>query len=426
MLREKLFAGAFVLIYVAIVASVICRKPHGAPPERGGPETITFWQAGSGEERVQVIKRLIADFEKENPDIHVKLKIIPWGQKPHEKIQIAIASRTEPDIASVGSPFDKIIADFGVLEPLDSLLDKSTIEDFYTVTRFQDGVASVPWFTDVRALIYRKDYLRQAGVPEPRESWTWDQFVSYAKRLTKDTNGDGIVDVYGYATTARYAYQFVVFIWQNGGSLYSPDGTRATVASENSVEAVQFFVDLMKKHKVSPVFTTESLLIVRKMFAEGKVAMFMDCSDAVKAFLREPDLAPKVGVGQIPHNKEYAAYSNYDALVIFRRSVHKKAAAKFLSFLVRPDNMLLYAKVTGFSPSRRSVANNRYFQRDSLRAAFIKQAAVGRPWWMPPFTPTPSKILTRHVQMAIEGKLSVREALERAQAAMNREIGSLY
>ena len=425
MLKEKIFITFLAALYLIIFSSILINRRPEILDKDKTTRTVTFWHAGAGKERVAAIKELIEKFEKENPEIKIKLKIIPWGQKPHEKIQIAIASRTEPDIASVGSPFDKVIADFGALEPLDKHIDDKTIGDFFEVMRYKEGIASLPWFMDVRALIYRKDYFQKKGIPEPKQSWTWEKFLKYAKMLTEDTNGDGITDIYGYATTTRYAYQFVVFIWQNGGDLYSEDGKRAIVASPESIEAVQFFVDLMKKYKVSPVFTTENLLIIRKMFAEGKVAMFMDCSDAANAFANEPELADKVGAGQIPHSKELAAYSSNDALVIFKRSKNKKDATKFLQFLVREDNMLYYAKATGFSPSRWSVAENPFFQTNPLKKAYIEQSAVGRLWKMPSFTPSPKKILTRNVQMAIEGKFTVKEALQKAEKQMNEDIGSL-
>jgi len=72
-----------------------------------------------------------------------------------------------------------------------------------------DGkLIALPWFGDVRPLIYRKDLLQAAGVPEPTGSWTWDEFLTYAKKLTRDLNGDGIIDQYGFGTSGRYVSQY--------------------------------------------------------------------------------------------------------------------------------------------------------------------------------------------------------------------------
>jgi len=244
--------------------------------------------------------------------------------------------------------------------------------------------------------------------------------------LTEDTDGDGNTDIYGYAASAHLAYQFITFVWQNGGELYSPDGKSSAIASNESKEAIRFFIDLMRKYKVSPVFTTEDLLIIRKMFAEGKVAMFMDCSDAANAFLNEPDLKDKIGVGLVPHQKRNAAYAGYEALVMFKRPQNKEATARFLKFLTRRDNMLFYDKATGFSPSKRSVAADPYFTQFPIAEGFIKQAEVGKYWEMPPFTPTPSDIIIRGIQAAIEGKTTVDEAVKSIESKMNANINSLY
>ncbi len=420
--KENIFRFVIAVIYLVIFLSIVFKEKT---TEVKGKKCVLFWHAGSGDERVFAIKTLIKKFQNENPSICVKLKIIPWGEKPHDKIQIAIAGRDVPDIASVGSPFDRTIYDFGAVEVLNKYFDSSFFNDFVELGRDQKKVYSIPWFLDVRALIYRKDLFKKYGIPGPDGSWSWDDFLKYAKRLTVDYDGDGIIDLYGYGETARYAYQFLTFIWQNGGRLYSKDGKKVVVDSEESVYAVKFFVDLMKRYKVSPKFTTESLLIIRKMFAEGKIAMFMDCSDALKSFLKDERLKNKVGVGLLFYKKKRASYAGADSFVIFRDSKNKEDAVKFLKFLLRKDNMLYYALETGFSPSRRSVMRSKEILKDPLRAVFIKQAEYGVLWKIPPFTPTPKTILTKTVQQIIEGKYSVEEGLKRAREKMEKEIGIL-
>ncbi len=415
--KERIFILAIFFVYLTIFLSIFFKNKNF-----GKENFVNFWHAGGGKERMKAIKILIKKFEKER-GIKVKLKIIPWGQKPHEKIQIAIASRTEPDIASVGSPFDKIIADFGAVEPLQKYIGRSVLDDFIQKTTFKEGVASLPWFLDVRALIFRKDFLTEKNIPFPTESWSWEEFLKYARKLTVDKDGDGIVDIYGYGTTARYAYQFLTFIWENGGELYSKDGKKAFQNMDNIKEALKFFINLMIKEKVSPKFTTENMLIIRKMFSEGKIAMFMDCSDAALALRKE--LGDKVGVGFLPHKKKKAAYSGADSLVIFKKSKNKKEAIEFLKFLIRPDNMLFYVQKTGFSPSRKSVVNNKILKKDDIRRLYSKQAIYGRIWELPPFTPSPRRILTRYVQMIIERKLTLEEGLLKMKKEMEKEIGSL-
>lgn len=90
-------------------------------------------------------------------------------------------------------------------------MSKEMRADFFPnllkMSEFKGQLVAIPWFTDCRALFYRKDLLAAEGIPEPTTSWTWDQFLTYAKKLTKDLNGDGIIDQYGFGTSGRYGSQ---------------------------------------------------------------------------------------------------------------------------------------------------------------------------------------------------------------------------
>ena len=49
---------------------------------------------------------------------------------------------------------------------------------------------------------FNLDMIREANLENPQDlwdrgEWTWDKFEEYLKVLTKDTNGDGQIDVYG-------------------------------------------------------------------------------------------------------------------------------------------------------------------------------------------------------------------------------------
>ncbi len=91
---------------------------------------ITFWFAG-GDPRVDLplIKEYIKQFEEET-GIKVKFVAIPWAENPHMKIQVAIASGKAPDLIKLGSPFEHVLAKYGLLEPLDNWLPKEFIECF--------------------------------------------------------------------------------------------------------------------------------------------------------------------------------------------------------------------------------------------------------------------------------------------------------
>ena len=100
---------------------------------------------------------------------------------------------------------------------------------------------------------YNKNLFDAAGLAYPSDDWTWDDFVSTAKALTKDTDGDGLTDQFGIGTEASI-FRLAPMIWQNGGDIVDDpvNPKRLTLDTPAAKEALQWFIDLQVKHKVMP------------------------------------------------------------------------------------------------------------------------------------------------------------------------------
>ncbi len=400
-----------------------------------GATQITFWFAGGDPQSdLPLVKQYIADFEQAT-GIQVKFVAIPWAEDPHAKIQVAIASGKAPDLIKLGSPFEHVLARYGVLEPLDQYIPDDVKQAFipavlndscYQATTpkgLKGKLVSIPYFTDVRTILYRKDIFQERGVPDPID-WTWDDFVKYAQQLTFDRDGDGQIDVYGFATSARYASQWITFVWQAGGKILDENGY-PTVNSPEFIKGVQFFVDLFNKYKVVPpgAITAHLWDIGRKMLAEGKVAMYVDCGDSAKVLYQE--LGDKLGVGLLPKNPETGkrtAFSGADSFVIPKQSRHKEEAAKLLLWLIDKDRMIQYCQVSGFLPARQDAADAPVFSDDPIKSMYIKQLADSHGWIKHPEASFISRTLRAAVQDALSGKKSVEQALDQAQQTILQHL----
>ncbi len=93
------------------------------------------------------------------------------------------------------------------------------------------------WVTTV--LYYNKDMFDKAQLAYPNDKWTWDDFLSAAKKLTLDTNGDGKTDQWGFWFFGRYAH-IEPWLYQNDGDILNKDKTQFAV-NENGKEALKFF-----------------------------------------------------------------------------------------------------------------------------------------------------------------------------------------
>ena len=70
------------------------------------------------------------------------------------------------------------------------------------------------------ALYYNKDMFDAAGIPYPDDTWDWAKLVEVGKQLTKDTDGDGTTDQWGFYTeTTDMENYWSSLVWQNGGDI---------------------------------------------------------------------------------------------------------------------------------------------------------------------------------------------------------------
>lgn len=94
-------------------------------------------------------------------------------------------------------------------------------------------------------LAFNVQLLDDAGLEDPRDlyargEWTWDKFNEYATALTKDTDGDGVTDQYGYAGFEQETA--MCLLMSNGATIAS--GTTQTLTDSKVGEALQQMYDM--------------------------------------------------------------------------------------------------------------------------------------------------------------------------------------
>ena len=169
---------------------------------------------------------------------------------------------------------------------------------------------------------YNRDLFRGAGVPEPRDGWTWDDFLRAARALTRDIDGDGRIDQYGVGTEVSI-FRVAPFIWQNGGDLVdNPQApTRLALDTPAAREAIQWFVDLQVKHRAAPDAVAEKAESSESRFLNGRLAMFLNSRRGVPTYRTvtgfDWDVAP------LPMAKRRAGILHADAYCIPKSATNK-------------------------------------------------------------------------------------------------------
>lgn len=201
----------------------------------------------------------------------------------------------------------------GLLKPLDEIPGLNVMSEYWdagsrNVATYGGKVYALNFMKpiEVRSCIaYNKDVLAKYGVTEDLPQmvrdgeWTWENWLPMLKKTTAYA-ADGSVDCYGLASTRSDIMAFN-FISSNNGHVIQPDETGAvkeTLDSPETVEALNFFFDLVNEHKVYMANASADHAAIARNFVNGKIA-FLHCESWVLT-QNVKDIAGDTQYGMLP------------------------------------------------------------------------------------------------------------------------------
>jgi ABC-type glycerol-3-phosphate transport system substrate-binding protein len=393
------------------------------------PATIEWWVAEWNDE----VRKWIQDefkpkFEAGNPGITINPTFIDWGDYL-TKLTTAFAGGTAPDLTAGGSSMVSTVATKKQGTVINDLVKEwGQLDDFYPMTQnviqYKGNIYGLPTDIGVEALMWRKDLFEEAGLDPEKGPTNWDELIDYATKLTK-RDGDAFKTAGFYLPSAGYStwHRWVAFLWQAGGDILNEDSTKVIVNEQPGVDALQFYVDLLNKYKVSPISAIEQT--GPPIFTTGQVAMMIgDQGSLAEVKQYAPDLYDKVGVLSPPLKKVRAAGAVFpDWVVVTSQTKNLQAAFKVLTAFADVDNNLKFNELYMTLPTRKSAAQKaKYISDDLLMVAMSKNVEFGMPW---PQVPAFAKIreeLTPMIQSAVNGEKTVKQALDDFAATIQHEL----
>ncbi|MGE5599645.1 MAG: ABC transporter substrate-binding protein [Bacteroidota bacterium] len=206
------------------------------------------------------IKAAVAKFNEKYPGWKVE---ISCAADFEAKIKVALGAKEGLDVMwSGGSDYPQIWGEQGALVPLDPYIRQEKIKmyDVYEKPyvdelKYKGKQVLLPTDCFTYALWYNKVLFDQAGVPYPApdKSYSWEELLEVGKKLTRDTDGDGKIDVWGLSLLTPTWH--IVQPWYNscGAQILSKDGRKAHgyVDSAKFIDFVTKYRDLIWKYKIA-------------------------------------------------------------------------------------------------------------------------------------------------------------------------------
>jgi multiple sugar transport system substrate-binding protein len=297
-------------------------------------------------------KAAAEEFAKRNPGHSIKLVGAPFNDH-HNQLTTRLTAGSPPDIAHISARFMFGFADAGLLEPLDARLTASgwKEEDFISAQGqmrrdgkiYAQALLGYAW-----GLFYNKEMFDAAGIAVPT---TAAEFVAASKTMTRDTDGDGRIDQYGFpfvTDKSSQTYFSLTYFLAGLGHGWVKDGK--LVEKADLREAIAMTADLIAAGATPTGLGSNDM---RQLFWQGRAAMYIDGSWA-PAFKKDAanGVADAYRVAALPFIDEAGGPSNVLAIPAALPEERKELAYKFIEMVSSPEWQQKYGELSGNPPAR--------------------------------------------------------------------------
>jgi multiple sugar transport system permease protein len=438
---------------------------------------LVVWGVNLGPES-KGTEAVIREFERQNPDIRVKILGMGAGGMNPQKLMTSIVGNVAPDVISQDRFTISDWASRGAFKPLDDYIARDRGNDPYCPTpeqyyeapwkeaTYQGKVYGIPTAADNRILYYNKGIfkekakeLRAAGLDPDRAPRTWSELLAYSKVLT-EFNKDGTLKRAGFMPNFGNVWLYM-YAFQMNASFMSPDGRTCTLASPGAVTALEFMVkgyDLVGGYENAKAFESGFLGRENDSFIIGKVVMKIDGDWILNSLSR---YAPNLELGSapppVPDDRYYrrGQFANEQETFVtwfggFSYAIPNGArnpedAWRFIKWATSTEGRMTEARAqAAFEKARGRVyiprqvasreANELYFKNfkpksPQYAAALKTHVDLGVHGKIRPATFVGQVLWDQHVRAidtACYKKASPKDALEAGQAVVQRDLDAFY
>lgn len=333
--------------------------------------TITFWHGMSGQQQ-KALQHLTDEFEKQNPNITVKLE----NQGDYKDLQSKITStmQSPDDLPTITQAYpgwlynaakNKMLVD---LKPYINnkkigwgSADKSGIKtSLMKGAQIDDKQYGIPFNKSVEVLVYNKTLLDKYGVKVP----TTMQELKDASKTIYEKSDHKVVGA-GFDSLSNY---YVLGMRNEGVDFTS----KINLESKTSKKVINYYANGIKDGYFK---TAGSANYLSGDFSNQKIAMFVGTS-AGESFVKK-GVNNKFEYGVAPRPGKWNMQQGTDIYMFKKASKQQRTAAfMYMKFLTSKESQLYWAQQTGYIPVSQEVINSSEYKdnKDSKVPAQVEAA----------------------------------------------------
>ncbi|MFC4137793.1 MULTISPECIES: sugar ABC transporter substrate-binding protein [unclassified Microbacterium] len=365
-MKHRLLTTAAGIGTVAVLALTGCSAGGGESAD--GKVTLQMVESLTNPARTELIRGLLDDFEKENPDITVKL-VSPPTEQADQKIQQMLQSGKGVDVLEVRDltvgPFSNNKWLYDMKKDLSSWDGWDALTDNAKSAADTDGKNYfVPYGFYGLSLFYRTDLVKDAGFDGPPKSW--DDLLEQASAIQ-----DPSKNVYGYAfrggqnansNVVAAIEAYVIDDLNTDDAFLMKDGSTIFAAPE-AQDAVDTYFDLFKEAS-PPSAVSWGYPEMVAGFTNGSTAFLLQDPEVIatvqESSLKEDqwDTAPLL-TGPTGKAAQPLATAGWG---VAQASDHKDAAVKLVEYLSSAEPATTFAQKNSLVPIIAAAADDEFYK----------------------------------------------------------------
>jgi arabinosaccharide transport system substrate-binding protein len=233
----------FWLLTVAVVSSLLYAAVARSHSGRADLLFVTFSHT-----HLETYEKAVGEFERRH-GVRVQFQYADWHSLQSRLESAMLAHADVPDMVeviagSLGFFTRGPTEDVGLIDLTDAIrksgLDRRLVASRFSLWSTRGREYALPHDVHPVMLAYRRDLVEKLGI-DVRELDTWDKFVQVGRRVTRDENGDGVIDHYMLDLPGDGQWGLESLLLQRGGQLFDVEG-RVAFDSDVTAALIRWYI----------------------------------------------------------------------------------------------------------------------------------------------------------------------------------------
>jgi N,N'-diacetylchitobiose transport system substrate-binding protein len=300
-MKARIMVAALLSVILSAAASTASGSVQTAKAD-----SITVWLMGDAQSGwPDVVAAANAAFRAKHPGVEVKVQYQTWGDHL-TKFDATIAGGNVPDVLEFGNTETTKYMASGALKQLKAKNFPNSgtwLKGLKASCTYNAKLFCVPYYAGARAIIYRKDQYKSAGIKRTPKSQA--EFLSDGKKLMKHF-GKSDPNYSAFYLAGKNWYASLAYVYDYGGQIATRKGGKwvGTLEKPNAVKGLTVVKNIVRSLSRASKTTDEAHPQQSLVFAKGHVASFIgngwEWPYALNKDSGNPALADVVGAYPMP------------------------------------------------------------------------------------------------------------------------------